>query len=138
MNSDNHTFDGGAQRSDLKLRYDLITSEFQRRLARTMTLGEAKYGANNWQKGDKQFAVDAFNHLIEHANWYKDGDTNEDHLAHILANVMFLMYFQSDEDAGTMEFNEQRELDQVRQLNFEKQNQKPQVSGAQTSASAVS
>ncbi len=85
-------FPGGARRSDRKPRFDLIPFEFLESVAEVLTTGAAKYGPNNWKRGRKDFFLDAWNHAFVHLQRFKEGDTSEDHLAHLACNVAFLIW----------------------------------------------
>lgn len=87
-------FKSGAKRGKLKPPYNLISLELLKRTATVWGLGRAKYGKGNWQKGGEDFANDAPNHILEHLYLYLEGDTSEDHLAHIVCNVQMLMHFK--------------------------------------------
>lgn len=86
-------FLGGARRASIKPEYRLIPRTALRRLALTMTEGARKYGQENWRLSlnDPTFAADALNHAIEHLFAYANRDTDEDHLAHALANICFVI-----------------------------------------------
>lgn len=105
------TFNNGAVRSEKKPRYfDLGTGIFIRG-GRAMAEGHEKYeknlppGHKNFQKGDTEFAIEAFNHLFEHVLLYRDqlldrlhGRTpveDEDHLGHAVANLVMLDYYET-------------------------------------------
>lgn len=80
-----------------KLRYDLVTSEFQEELARVVTFGAQKYDDRNWERGMAWGRV--FGALMRHLwAWWggqaKDPETGFSHLAHAAANIMFLVTFE--------------------------------------------
>ena len=85
-------FVGGAQRTDRKLRFDLIPSEFLEAVALVLTRGAARYGPYNWKRGKKDFFLDAWNHAFVHLQKFKEGDRSEDHLAHLACNVAFMVW----------------------------------------------
>ena len=85
-------FSGGARRSDRKPRFDLIPFEFLEADADELTEGAAKYGEHNWKRGDAEFFLDAWNHAFVHLQKFKEGDRQEDHLAHLACNVAFLIW----------------------------------------------
>lgn len=87
------THDTGAKRSrDADgFRYDLISPFFMRSVAKVLAEGAPKYGEHNWRKGFK--FSDVINHLMQHVEKYRAGDTSEDHLGHAACNLMFLMEF---------------------------------------------
>src|SRR5947209_10864987 len=85
-------FPGGARRSDRKPRFDLIPFDFLEAVAEVLTRGAARYGPYNWKCGKKDFFLDAWNHAFVHLQKFKEGDTSEDHLAHLACNVAFLIW----------------------------------------------
>jgi len=81
---------------DNKLRMDLIQPEFLIELAKVLTHGAAKYGANNWQglpDAHNRYYAALLRHLME---WRKghtiDQDSTLPHLAHAICNLMFLLH----------------------------------------------
>lgn len=89
------TFESGATRSNdrANVRFDLICPTMLERLARTMAEGAEKYGEQNWCKGIP--IKDCLNHLEAHIQLWKNGDDSEDHLAHAIANLMFIVHFET-------------------------------------------
>jgi len=85
-------FIGGAVRSDGKPRFDLLPYEFLEAVAEVLTAGAETYGVHNWQRGQKDFFIDAWNHAFVHLQMFKEGDRSEDHLAHLACNVAFLVW----------------------------------------------
>lgn len=73
-----------------KPRYDLISPVALKRLAELMGRGADKYGDRNWEQGIpiSRFYSSAFRHLQQ----WQLGDTDEDHLAAVLFNVMGIMH----------------------------------------------
>ena len=51
--------------------------------------GDLKYGAGNWQKGNKEFFVDCLGHAIEHLMLFAwdDHESLETHLGHAATNI---------------------------------------------------
>lgn len=107
MNNENYAeFEGGARRSGKMPAYEAITYSFMRRLAETLADGKEKYPDHedklpNWMHGGREFAVDAFNHVVEHLYKWRHAEdfgaeTDEDHLAHAAAGIMFLMHFEQN------------------------------------------
>lgn len=86
------TFKSGAVRDSTgKLRYDLIPYEHTREMAKVLTMGAAKYEANNWLKGIP------FSELYASAERHKeaflagemqDPESKLLHVSHILWNWM--------------------------------------------------
>ena len=85
-------FRGGARRTDRKPRFDLIPFEFLEAVAEVLTSGAVKYGPYNWKRGNKDFFLDAWNHAFVHLQKFKEGDRSEDHLAHLVCNVAFMVW----------------------------------------------
>lgn len=79
-------------RGDLKPRMVLISPFAMRRLGEWLRLGEQKYSSRNWEKGIP--FSDCLDSSERHLNAVKAGDTNEDHLAAIMCNTMFVMHYQ--------------------------------------------
>lgn len=70
--------------------HPLITPQLLDRVQALLERGAAKYGEGNWQKGMPLH--DTYDSLIRHALYAWMGDNTEDHLAAIVANVMFIMH----------------------------------------------
>ncbi len=87
-------FSGGAVRDtqDGKPRYDLIPPGPLRRLAMLYTRGAEKYDEYNWTKGIPTSRCVAS--LLRHVFQFIDGDTDEDHGAAILFNMMCIMHYE--------------------------------------------
>lgn len=95
--------ESGAASSDRKPEYRLVPFSLIRRTGDRLTEGARKYGEWNWQKGldDRAFMMDRANHLIEHAYRAIDklqrgtfGDTDDDDLGGVAANLAFLIEYQ--------------------------------------------
>ena len=93
-NSDVVVYPSGAQRSaDAdSARYDLLPLCAVRRWAERMAHGARKHGDDNWKRGFPAGVVE--NHLWNHWLKYLQGDRTDDHLAAILCNAAFLMWFE--------------------------------------------
>lgn len=81
-----------------KLRYSLIPVEATRGIAQVLTFGANKYAPNSWQlvPNAQERYLDA---LMRHLDDYRSGElidkeSSLPHLAHILCNASFLLYFQ--------------------------------------------
>lgn len=89
-------FDTGAQRdTDIgKPRLSLIPTEELLRVASHYTKGGEKYGFDNWKKGMKTsvYYDSAQRHLLK---WWK-GDTDEDHMAAVVWNVLGAMWTEKN------------------------------------------
>jgi hypothetical protein len=91
-NVPNQSFESGAVRGTQtgKGRYDLISTFATRRLALVLERGAARYGDRNWEKGIPLMRhIDS---LKRHLDQFIEGHTDEDHLAHMLANAMMLVH----------------------------------------------
>lgn len=86
------SFDTGAVRdtSTGKPRPDLISPFFMERLGMWLGKGAEKYDPWNWAKGIDQ--ARCFESLTRHIMSYQQGKTDEDHLAAMACNIMFLLH----------------------------------------------
>lgn len=84
-------FETGARRDtdEGKPRPSLIHPHFTKRLASHMAKGAAKYDDWNWTKGIP--TARSLDSLERHIIAIKEGKEDEDHLAAIAANTMFIM-----------------------------------------------
>ena len=80
-----------------KVRMELLPVLPLEAVARVLTIGARKYDQDNWRKGfdySRTYGA-AQRHL---SDWYKgidlDDDTSENHLAHAICNLMFLLEFE--------------------------------------------
>lgn len=69
-----------------KGRYDLISPYATRRLARHFEAGAAKYGDNNWTKG--QPISRYLDSALRHINNYLEGQRDEDHIIAAAWNIL--------------------------------------------------
>ena len=80
-----------------KLQYSLIPQEVMKELAKVLTYGADKYGAENWKLCDnKSRYVDA---LYRHLEAWRGGELLDkesglSHLSHAITNLAFLIYFE--------------------------------------------
>lgn len=79
-----------------KLRYDLIPPEVLEALAGVLTYGAKKYKPDNWKQCEDTSRFVAS--LMRHFEAYRkgqlyDADSGFLHLANVMANAMFLLYF---------------------------------------------
>jgi hypothetical protein len=88
----------GATRRPLPGRRDLICPCLEERLSLALEEGANIYGDDNWTKGMEPCII--LNHIRKHLNEYSAGESatepTTDHLGHILANLMFLIHFESN------------------------------------------
>lgn len=75
-----------------KPRPDLVSPFAMRRLGEWLRLGAAKYAARNWEKGIpiQRCIESVYRHLLA----YQAGDTDEDHMAAVMCNAMFILHFE--------------------------------------------
>ena len=87
------TFESGAVRDTTigKPRPELISPFFIERLAKALAIGAKKYDDDNWSKGIPMRRCLAS--LERHIMKFKMGKTDEDHLAAVACNIMFMIHF---------------------------------------------
>ena len=85
-----------------KLRWDLLPVECTEEIVKVLTMGAAKYSANNWQlveDATERYYAAALRHL---AAWrqgeHKDPESGLSHLSHVLCNVTFLLWFEKEKE----------------------------------------
>jgi hypothetical protein len=78
-----------------KPRYSLIPPKPLERVAHHFTMGANKYGDFNWHKGQNTSRI--IDSLMRHVENYRKGMKDEDHLAAIIVNAMFIMEFEGTE-----------------------------------------
>jgi hypothetical protein len=78
----------------------LISPIFTDRLAKHLEAGAAKYEARNWEKG---IPVEAsLNSLERHVIAIKEGRNDEDHMAAIACNIMFMIHTKEMVERGLL------------------------------------
>ena len=87
-------FNTGAVRdiTEDKPALELISPFFERRLGMWLEKGSRKYAKRNWEKGmpiERCLAS-----LKRHTTSYVAGDDDEDHLAAIACNIMFIIHYE--------------------------------------------
>jgi hypothetical protein len=89
-------FDTGAVRDDTtnKGMPNLIKFEMIDRLSKWLELGANKYSPRNWEKGMP--ISRCFDSLFRHAYKANEGWTDEDHLAAVVCNAMFIMWYEEN------------------------------------------
>jgi len=87
-------FETGARRdTDAdKPRYSLVPPKVLRRIVMIFTKGAVKYGDHNYQKGMPYSRY--LDSAIRHEEQFRDGETDEDHLAQACWNLMAIMFHQ--------------------------------------------
>ena len=93
-------FESGAIRdvTEGKGRYDLLSPVAIRRLCKTLQEGGKKYGDRNWEAGMPLSSL--LDSCLRHVFQLLDGQTDEDHAAHAMSNLMFFMHIQDGLDRG--------------------------------------
>lgn len=89
------SFATGAVRdtADGKPRPDLISPFAMERLGEWLRLGSVKYTERNWEKGIpiSRSLASLYRHLLK----YQQGATDEDHMAAIMCNAMFIIHTEN-------------------------------------------
>ncbi len=95
-------FESGCVRDTVedKSRPDLISPYFNMRVGDHLDKGARKYAERNWEKGMPISRCIAS--LERHLNQYKMGLTDEDHLAAIGCNIMFIIHYEEMVKRGLM------------------------------------
>ena len=95
-------FDTGSVRdtADGKPRIDLISPFALQRLGEWLRLGAIKYSEHNWAKGQPYSRVTAS--MCRHVVAWMAGEWDEDHLAAVMCNAMFLMHYQHQIEADAL------------------------------------
>ena len=86
---------------DDKLRWDLLPIKEIEKVVEVLTSGAKKYAPNNWQyvdNGIERYYSALMRHLVAWRKGEKfDKDSQHEHLAHALCNVIFLLYLTNNE-----------------------------------------
>jgi hypothetical protein len=88
-----------------KLRYSLLPKGALEAIVQVLEHGATKYAPNNWQLVDN--AEDRYyDALMRHLAWYRSGesfdrDSGLPHLAHVMCNAAFLLWFEQQRCKGT-------------------------------------
>jgi len=91
-------YEGGATRSAMTERYDLIPKAAVAALARRMGHGAKKHGENNWRNGGPEFRRATINHLMGHLlDYIENGNANEANTDAIICNAAFLCHFEASD-----------------------------------------
>lgn len=90
--------DTGLRYNSGKPRMELIEAGFMEEVAKILTFGAEKYEIDNWKKFDNQKRFQTIGSLMRHLEAYRKGEktdpeSNCSHLCHIVANAMFLWWF---------------------------------------------
>ncbi len=79
---------------DGKVRADLLPAEALLQVAEVLTLGAAKYGADNWRKVDdvSRYKAALMCHMLQYLSGQAvDAESGKSHLAHVACNALFLL-----------------------------------------------
>lgn len=92
----------GIKHDDEKPRWDLLPLEPVARIVDVLTHGATKYQPNNWMQvfnaGDRYFGA-AMRHLVAWKGGEKiDQESGLPHLAHATCSLLFLMWFDRNEE----------------------------------------
>jgi hypothetical protein len=100
---EHHTYEqGGSKDKDFGRGNDeLISPIFEERLSKWLEKGAHKYAARNWEKGIPMSRI--FRALKRHTRQYMEGWRDEDHLAAIACNIMFLIHYEEMINRGLMD-----------------------------------
>jgi hypothetical protein len=81
-----------------KLRMDLIEPILLKSVAEVLTYGTFKYPENSWklvENAKNRYYAATLRHLMEWKSENKfDNESNLNHLKHVAANIMFLIYLE--------------------------------------------
>lgn len=87
---------------DDKLRWDLLPMAEVEKVVKILSFGAKKYAPNNWQNVDngiERYYAALMRHIVA---WRKgetvDPDSNCEHLAHAVCNLIFLLYLTNDKE----------------------------------------
>lgn len=94
MQNETVTYESGAERSTMDVRWDLLCEKFIREMACVMNEGAEKYGDDNWKGGVPEGVT--INHLLEHLYRWQSGDRSEPHLAKVAINAMFMDWYENN------------------------------------------
>jgi len=88
-------YEGGAARSKLTGRRELIPQAAIDAMARRLELGASRYGENNWRRGGEEFRKSTINHLQKHLSAYADsGNLTDENTDAIICNAAFLCHYE--------------------------------------------
>lgn len=90
---------GGMKETSGKLRWTLLPLDSLREVVKVLEYGAKKYSADNWQKVDKERYKEAlWRHWVAYNQGEKvDPETGISHLAHLLCDGLFLLWFDLKE-----------------------------------------
>lgn len=89
-------FEGGATRSKLAIRYDLIPRSAIDAIGRRLTIGAERHGENNWRRGGEAFRRATIAHLLKHLlDYMESGNANDANTDAIICNAAFLCHYEA-------------------------------------------
>jgi hypothetical protein len=86
--------------ADNKPRPDLISPFLKERVGEWLRIGASKYAERNWEAGMP--FTRAIASLERHLMQYQQGMREEDHLAAMICNVMFLIHYEEMIERGVL------------------------------------
>lgn len=86
---------GGIKETVGKLRWTLMPWIALREVVEVLEYGSRKYSDDNWQKVEPhKYKEAAFRHWLAYIDGEKtDPETGKSHLAHLMCDVLFLLWF---------------------------------------------
>jgi len=98
---------------DGKLRWDLLPVAEIEELVKVINMGAEKYAPNNWQNmpnaTDRLYAA-LLRHLVDWRKGSKiDQESGLNHLAHVLCNALFLLWFDRNKGGRCNDVQEEVE-----------------------------
>lgn len=93
--------EGGMKETSGKLRWTLLPLSAIKEVVKVLEYGAKKYGQkDNWKKVDKDLYKDAlWRHWVAYQLGEKvDSETGLSHLAHLLCDGLFLLWFDLEEE----------------------------------------
>lgn len=98
---DEETEDTGLRYNTGKPMMELIEPGFMEEVAKILTFGADKYEINNWKKFNRIKRFQTYGSLMRHLEAHRKGEKIDpesgcSHLCHIVANAMFLWWFDNN------------------------------------------
>ena len=92
----------GIEYDDGKARWELIPFRAMRAVVDVLTHGSRKYADDNWKivpYARKRYIIAASRHLTDWAGGEKkDSETGKSHLAHAICCLLFLLWFEQEDE----------------------------------------
>ena len=105
-------FDGQGGTGELKPRWELIPWDEVEQVAKVLTAGAIKYDDDNWKyvKPRQRYVGAMFRHFMKYwrgeeydEDIYKKSGYKVSHMACLVTNALFLMWFESNPESGNKE-----------------------------------